>query len=139
MISARIYYNFGSVCCAFRILNNIIESVKIVDLAEKMIQLSGFRPHDEIDIVFTGLREGEKLFEELLTSSEDNIPTYHKKILIARVSTQAFFQVNKAVETIIEMAQRESDFDLVQAMKKLVPEYKSKSSKFEVLDKQQAS
>jgi len=115
------------------------ESVKIIDLAEKMIQLSGFKPHDEIDIVFTGLRDGEKLFEELLTTSEDNIPTYHNKILIAKVSEHAFFQVNKAVEVIIELAQKDSDFDLVQEMKKLVPEYKSKSSKYEVLDEQQVS
>jgi FlaA1/EpsC-like NDP-sugar epimerase len=115
------------------------ESIKIIDLAEKMIQLSGFKPHKDIDIVFTGLREGEKLYEELLTSSEDTIPTYHQKILIAKVSEHPFFQVNKSVEQIIKLAREESDFELVQLMKDLVPEYKSNSSIYEVLDKGQAS
>ena len=110
------------------------ESVKIIDLAEKMIQLSGFKPHKDIDIVFTGLRQGEKLYEELLASAEDTIPTYHNKILIAKVSEHPFFQVNKSVEKIIKLAQADSDFELVQRMKILIPEYKSNSSKFEVLD-----
>ena len=115
------------------------ESVRIIDLAEKMIQLSGFKPYKDIDIVFTGLREGEKLFEELLASAENTIPTYHKKIMIANVSEHTFFQVNKAVESIIALARKESDFELVQKMKGLVPEYKSNSSKFEVLDSKQVS
>lgn len=110
------------------------ESVKIIDLAEKMIQLSGFKPHDEIEIVYTGLREGEKLYEELLASAENTIPTYNEKIMIAKVSEHPFFQVSKAVVEIIELAKQESDFELVQKMKELVPEYKSKSSKYEVLD-----
>ena len=110
------------------------ESVKIIDLAEKMIQLSGFKPHQDIDIIFTGLRDGEKLYEELLTSTEDTIPTYHQKILIAKVSEHPFFQVNKAVADIISLARQESDLDLVQRMKDLIPEYKSNSSKYEILD-----
>lgn len=115
------------------------ESVKIIDLAEKMIQLSGFKPHKDIDIVFSGLREGEKLYEELLTSTEDTMPTYHQKILIAKVSEHSFFQVNKSVEQIIKLAREESDFELVQKMKELIPEYKSNSSKYEVLDTVQVS
>ncbi len=115
------------------------ESVRIIDLAEKMIQLSGFKPHQDIDIIFTGLRDGEKLYEELLASAEDTIPTYHKKILIAKVSEHPFFQVNKAVEDIIDLARRESDLDLVQRMKTLVPEFKSNSSKYEILDSKQVS
>ncbi len=115
------------------------ESVRIIDLAEKMIQLSGFKPHQDIDIVFTGLRDGEKLYEELLASAEDTIPTYHKKILIAKVSEHPFFQVNKAVEDIIDLAMRESDLELVQRMKTLVPEFKSNSSKYEILDSKQVS
>ena len=110
------------------------ESVKIIDLAEKMIQLSGFKPYDDMDIVFTGLREGEKLYEELLAGAEDTIPTYHQKILIAKVSEHPFFQVSKSVDRIIELANTDSDFELVQKMKELIPEYKSKSSKYEVLD-----
>jgi FlaA1/EpsC-like NDP-sugar epimerase len=110
------------------------ESVKIIDLAEKMIQLSGFKPYDDMDIVFTGLREGEKLYEELLAGAEDTIPTYHQKILIAKVSEHPFFQVSKSVDRIIELAKTDSDFELVQKMKELIPEYKSKSSKYEVLD-----
>lgn len=111
------------------------ESVKIIDLAEKMIQLSGFKPHEDIDIVFTGLRDGEKLYEELLASAENTIPTYHNKILIANVSEHPFFQVSKAIDRIIGFAMKESDFELVQEMKSLIPEYKSNASKFEVLDK----
>jgi len=115
------------------------ESVKIIDLAEKMIQLSGFKPHDEIDIVYTGLREGEKLYEELLASAENTIPTYNEKIMIAKVSEHPFFQVNKSVEELIKLAREESDFELVQRMKALVPEYISKSSKYEVLDEAKGS
>lgn len=114
------------------------ESVKIIDLAEKMIQLSGFKPYDDVDIVFTGLREGEKLYEELLASAENTIPTYHNKIMIAKVSEHPFFQVSKSVDEIIKLAQDDADFELVQKMKTLIPEYKSNSSKYEVLDQVQA-
>jgi FlaA1/EpsC-like NDP-sugar epimerase len=115
------------------------ESMKIIDLAEKMIQLSGFKPHKDIEIVFTGLRQGEKLYEELLATTEDTIPTYHQKILIAKVSEHPFFQVSKSVDQIIKLAKDESDFELVQSMKGLIPEYKSNSSKYEILDVVQVS
>ncbi|HHL51998.1 MAG TPA: polysaccharide biosynthesis protein [Flammeovirgaceae bacterium] len=110
------------------------ESIKIVDLAEKMIQLSGFKPHEDIDIVFTGLRDGEKLYEELLATAEDTIPTYHNKILIAKVAEHPFFQVSKEVDALINLARNHSDLEVVQKMKIMVPEYKSNSSKYEALD-----
>ena len=78
--------------------------------------------------------DGNKSVLELLASAEDTIPTYHDKILIAKVSEHPFFQVNKSVEKIIKLAQEDSDFELVQSMKALIPEYKSNSSKYEVLD-----
>ena len=111
------------------------KSVKIIDLAEKMIQLSGFKPYDDMDIVFTGLREGEKLYEELLTDLENTIPTYNGKILIAQVAENPFFHVSTEVDLLIKLANTNKELELVQTMKNLVPEFLSNSSKFEVLDK----
>jgi len=112
------------------------QSVKIIYLAEKMIQLSGLKPREDIEIVYTGLREGEKLFEELLAQKENTVSTYHSKIMIAEVEERPFFQVNKELCDIIDLSQQDKEFELVQSMKKSVPEFISNSSKYEVLDKE---
>ena len=108
--------------------------VKIKDLAEKMIKLSGFEPHTQIKIEYTGLRPGEKLFEELLSDEETTGPTHHKKIMIARVRSHVFEEVKKefvkARSTLNEMTNRE----IVQFLKRMLPEYISNNSPFEQLD-----
>lgn len=114
-------------------------SVKIVDLAKKMIRLSGFEPYKEIDIVFSGLRKGEKLFEELLANKENTLPTHHEKILIAKVKEYSFENISDQIEEMLSLLNlgnynEELDFALVKIMKRIVPEYKSKSSKFTQLD-----
>ncbi len=111
------------------------ESVKIVDLAEKMIQLSGKKLGKDIEIVFTGLREGEKLYEELLNNQENTLPTHHPKIMIAKVREEAFEEVKAKTLKLIELAQRGLEYELVELMKEIVPEYVSNNSKFEELDR----
>ncbi|MCB0540872.1 MAG: polysaccharide biosynthesis protein, partial [Bacteroidetes bacterium] len=111
------------------------KSVKIKDLAEKMIRLSGFEPGSEIEIIFTGLREGEKLFEELLNDKENCINTHHRKIMIAKVIDHPFLKINSAIDEIIQLATDQKEVDMVQKMKKLVPEFISNESKFSKLDK----
>lgn len=115
------------------------KSVKIIDLAEKMIELSGFDPHSEIEIKFTGLREGEKLYEELLNDKESSTSTHHRKIMIAKVIHHPFLKINSALDEIIGLANDQNEFEMVQAMKKLVPEYVSNESKFARLDKKSVS
>ena len=111
------------------------ESVKIVDLAEKMIQLSGKKLGQDIEIVFTGMREGEKLYEELLNNQENTLPTHHAKILIARVRAEEYEGVSKKIDRLIELAQRGLENELVELMKDIVPEYISNNSRFEQLDR----
>ena len=108
--------------------------VKIIDLAKKMIRLAGFVPYTEIDIKIIGLRPGEKLYEELLNNSAQNLTTHHEKILVAIEVCDEFKVVNQQVEDLIEMA-KEGDLDqLVFKMKKIVPEYKSLNSVYQSLD-----
>ncbi|MCL2596859.1 MAG: polysaccharide biosynthesis protein [Paludibacter sp.] len=111
------------------------EPVKIVDLAKKMIELSGFVPEKDIKIEFTGLRPGEKLFEELLNDSEITEDTPHEKIKMAKVRKYNFADILTQINEIIEFAKNNKDKQLVCAMKTLVPEFKSKNSEFELLDK----
>lgn len=111
------------------------DSVKIVDLAEKMIELSGFEPYTEIEIKFTGLREGEKLYEELLNDEENCTGTHHSKIMIAKVINYSFLKINRAINEIIQCANDQNEYEMVQKMKDLVPEYISNESKFAKLDK----
>ena len=113
-------------------------SIKIVELAKKMIRLSGLIPNQDIQIEFTGLRPGEKLYEELLNDLENTIPTHHEKIMIAQVKTNNFSLVSKKVETLIETACLYQDREVVKLMKHLVPEFKSNNSIFEELDKVEA-
>jgi FlaA1/EpsC-like NDP-sugar epimerase len=108
--------------------------VKIVDLAYKMIRLSGREPLVDIDIVYSGLRPGEKLYEELLNNSENTMPTYHEKIMIATVREYDFAQISDKIETLIECAQKHYTFETVGIMKEIVPEFISKNSTYESLD-----
>ena len=112
--------------------------VKIYDLAEKMIQLSGFVPHKDIAIVEIGLRPGEKLYEELLASAEDTLPTHHKKILIGKVRKYDFDVQQQKISDLLAHLTKDSDEALVARMKYIVPEFSSKNSRFEKLDKKEA-
>lgn len=110
------------------------KSVKIVDLAKKMIRLSGFVVDQDIKITFTGLRPGEKLYEELLNDAENTMPTHHEKIMIAKVRKQSYMQINKHVNELIKLSGSFSDHNVVRKMKEIVPEYKSNNSIFEEFD-----
>lgn len=114
------------------------KSVKILDLARKMIWLSGLEPDRDIEIHFTGLREGEKLFEELLSSQENTVPTHHEKILIAQVQQYPYSEINKYVDLFTDLVNDRNELKMVALMKELVPEYKSNYSRFEVLDSQRS-
>jgi FlaA1/EpsC-like NDP-sugar epimerase len=111
------------------------KSVKILDLAEKMIWLSGLEPRKDIDIVFTGLREGEKLYEELLNNRENTIRTHHEKIMIAKVPQYGYREINNYIELFNDLVYDRNELKSVALMKELVPEYKSNYSRYEVLDK----
>jgi len=110
--------------------------VKIVDLARNMIRLAGYTPEKDIPIIFTGLRPGEKLYEELLNQKELTLPTSNSKIMIARVREFDYAQVSKQVDELIEISQIDKPFTTVTYMKKIVPEYISKNSVYEQLDPQ---
>ncbi|MFT7285454.1 MAG: FlaA1/EpsC-like NDP-sugar epimerase [Nonlabens sp.] len=109
--------------------------VKIMDLAKRMIQLSGFKPYTDIDIKIIGLRPGEKLYEELLSDSSTSMPTHHQKIMIAKDQAISYEDVLNHIIEITAAAQHENDVFLVGKIKQLVPEYISKNSVFELLDK----
>lgn len=111
------------------------KSVKIIDLAKKMIALSGLELGKDIDIVVTGLRPGEKLYEELLNNSENTIPTHHEKILIAKVAQYDFDSVKKNIDQLISLFNAQDNISIVKKMKEIVPEYVSNNSEFEKLDK----
>ncbi len=108
--------------------------VKIADLAKKMIRLSGLEPGKDIDIVFTGLREGEKLHEELLSNEEDTLPTYHPKILKARVREYDFSYVLSMVELLEELVHDKNELKLLALMKEIVPEYNYQLSLISKID-----
>lgn len=106
--------------------------VKIVELAQRMIRLSGAK---DVEIKFTGLRDGEKLYEEVLTSEETTLPTFHPKIKVAKVREYAFEDVCLSIDDLIERAGGLDDMEIVRNMKRMVPEFKSHHSKYESLDK----
>jgi len=110
------------------------EPVKILDLAKKMIRLAGFEPGKDIEIIFTGLRPGEKLFEELLNKQEEVIPTHHQKILVAKTIEQDYKKVSIEIDRLLEMAGNFNDNDVVRQMKRIVPEYISNNSVYELFD-----
>ena len=111
------------------------KSIKILDLAKKMIRLSGLEPERDIRIVFTGIREGEKLYEELMTTSENTIPTHHPKILIGKVKEYSYNEINNYIELFNDLVYDKNELKMVALMKELVPEYRSNYSRYEVLDK----
>ena len=108
--------------------------VKILDLARNMIRLAGYTPEKDIPIVFTGLRPGEKLYEELLNQKELTLPTSNSKIMIARVREFDYNEVSQLIDLLIETSHKDKSFTTVKMMKELVPEYISKNSIFEQLD-----
>lgn len=114
----------------------IWKSVKIIELANKMIKLSGFIPNEDIEIKFTGLRPGEKLYEELLNDLENTMPTHHKKIMIAKVRENDFQQINDHIEVLVAGIKHQNRHDVVLAMKRIVPEFKSQNSIYEQIDKE---
>ena len=105
--------------------------VRIVDLAERMIRLSGVKG---IEIRFTGLRDGEKLYEEVLNEEETTKPTFHPKIKIAQVRAYDYADANLRIDALVHACAVEGDMQIVKRMKEIVPEFKSQHSKYEVLD-----
>lgn len=114
------------------------DSVKIINLAQKMISLSGLKPGRDIQIKVTGLRPGEKLYEELLANKENTVPTYHSQIMIAKVRQYAANEVTTEINSLISIAKNDDKFEIVKKMKQIVPEFISKNSVFEVLDAETA-
>jgi FlaA1/EpsC-like NDP-sugar epimerase len=110
------------------------KSTKIVDLARKMIKLSGLTLGKDIQIVFTGLRPGEKIYEELLNDEENTLPTHHSKIMIGKVRTYDFAEVESNTKELINLYQSQDMMKIVTKMKIIVPEFKSKNSIYESLD-----
>lgn len=110
------------------------ESVKIIDLAKKMIQLSGLELGKDIEIKVTGLRPGEKLYEELLAEAENTVPTHHPQILKAKVRMEEPEQIER-IEELIRLFKTQKNDEIVGKMKQIVPEFISNNSDFEKLDK----
>ena len=110
------------------------QPVKIADLAKRMIKLSGAK---NVEIKFTGLRPGEKLYEEVLNELEGTKPTFHEKIRIAEVREYDYDEVCRDINNLVEIAKRYDDMKTVQKMKEIVPEYKSNNSVYEQLDKKE--
>ncbi len=110
------------------------ESVKIIDLAKKMIQLSGLTLGTDIEIKITGLRPGEKLYEELLAKEENTLPTHHPQILKAKMREEEGGQIDQ-IYTLISLFGTQNNVDIVRKMKEIVPEFISNNSTFEELDK----
>lgn len=110
------------------------ESVKIVDLARKMIKLSGFEVGKDIHIVFTGLRPGEKLYEEVLNAKENTLPTPHKRIKRAKVREYDYDEIKSVISELIATVNVGDTFEIVKRMKCMVPEFKSKNSIYEEID-----
>lgn len=110
------------------------EPVKIVDLAINMIKLAGMAPDKDIKIVFTGLRPGEKLYEELLLLEEETIPTHHQKIKISKIIDYSFNYVHRVTEELLRLNSLNNDYEMVKKMKEILPDFISNNSKYEKLD-----
>lgn len=111
------------------------ESVRIVDLAKKMIKLSGFQEGKDIEIVFTGLRPGEKLTEELLNQKEQTIGTHHPKIMVAKVRKSDYAEIEDVIEGMLRNRDKLTNRLIVTSMKQMIPEFISNNSIYEELDK----
>ena len=112
------------------------QPVKIVDLAKRMISLSGAR---NVEIEFTGLRDGEKLYEEVLNDKEGTLPTVNPKIMVAKVREYDYATACENERRLMEVSKTFDDMAIVKVMKEIVPEYKSRQSKYEILDKKPAA
>ena len=110
------------------------KSIKIADVARNMIRLSGLEVGKDVEIKYTGLRPGEKLYEELLCTSENTIPTYHPKIMIAKVALMDFDTISNCINQFEKLIKNQNNLEIVKLMKKVVPEFKSQNSVYEVLD-----
>ncbi|MFW5793501.1 MAG: polysaccharide biosynthesis protein [Bacteroidota bacterium] len=111
------------------------ESVKIVDLAKKIIRLSGLEPGKDIEIIYTGLRAGEKLYEELLNTAENTIPTHHPRIMIARTGEHSFEKIKESINDLLNESKLNNELEIVRKMKLIVPAFISNNSIYEQLDK----
>lgn len=109
--------------------------IKIVDLAKKMIQLAGLEEGKDINIVFSGLRPGEKLYEELLSTAELTLPTHHHKISIAKVLEYQYADANNSIDELLVINKKHDNTAVVLKMKEIIPEFISKNSVYEKLDK----
>ncbi|MDC3388823.1 polysaccharide biosynthesis protein, partial [Flavobacteriaceae bacterium] len=110
------------------------KAVKIIDLAKKIIKLSGFIPYKDIDIKVIGLRPGEKLYEELLNDQSTTLPTYHDKIMIAKLDAGNYKRISEEISVLIDYANLFDTHKIVSQMKVIVPEFKSMNSSFALLD-----
>lgn len=111
------------------------EPVKILDLATKMIKLTGLEPDVDIKIVYTGLRPGEKLYEELLSDTTRTLPTHHEKIMISKDETMGYEEIDRLFQKIFLEAKNKNKLEVVRILKEIVKEFKSNNSIFEKLDK----
>lgn len=111
------------------------KSIKIIDLAKKMIQLAGLKVNSDIDIKITGLRPGEKMYEELLSNEENTVTTHHPKILIGKVKLSDHNKVNKLVKQLVLQLEKQNNENIVKQMKLIVPEFVSNNSEFSKFDK----
>ena len=109
------------------------ESVKIIDLAKKMVKLSGLEIGKDIEIKTVGFRPGEKLYEELLAKDENTLPTHHPQILKAKIREESS-EVITLIDELISLFESQENVNIVSKMKQIVPEYKSNNSEFETLD-----
>ncbi len=112
------------------------EPVRIADLARRMIQLSGLKEGKDIEIKYTGLRPGEKLYEEVLSNKENTKETPHEKIRVASVREYAYGDVCRHIDRLSELSKAVEILPMVREMKAFVPEFKSKNSRFEELDEE---
>ena len=112
------------------------KSVKIAHLARRMIELAGLEVDKDIKIEYTGLRPGEKLYEEVLSNTETTLPTSHDRIRIAKVREYDYADALKGAQELEELCRAVVIPDMVRLMKKIVPEFKSKNSRFEEFDKE---
>jgi FlaA1/EpsC-like NDP-sugar epimerase len=110
--------------------------VKIADLAKRMIKLAGYEPDKDIRIEYTGLRPGEKLYEEVLSDKEDTKPTSHKKIRIAAVRQYNYEDIVPVFDDLTKLSLECKVMETVRKMKEAVPEFKSNNSRFEAIDKE---
>ena len=110
--------------------------IKILDMAERMIRLSGLKPYEDIDIEITGLRPGEKLYEELLNDTNTSLPTYHSKIMVSKVPTIDYRDMTSKIQEIVTISETGKAKEIVKKLKELIPEFLSNNSEFEVLDVQ---